>query len=290
MIKLTILAENRKKDVCDAESGLSIFVDTGSHKFLFDTGLSDLFLKNAEKLGVDIDNVDTIVISHGHADHSNGLAYLPNGKRVIMHPDGFRTRYSIRQKKYVAFPMSKEEAENKFDLVLTKKPYTVYDNVVFLGEIPRIIEFEGNGNIATAYDSEATKIDYTEDDSGIAIKTDDGLFIMTGCGHSGICNTIEHAKKITSESRIVGVLGGFHLTAPAFGVETLADLDDKISNTIFYFKENNIANAYLGHCIADEVINRFESELQGITKIHRLYSGAKFEIFKEPLKCQKKQI
>lgn len=278
MLKITVLAENRKSDLCDSESGLSLYVEFEKQIFLFDTGNSDLFLKNAKKLGVDADNVDTVIISHGHADHSNGLEYLTGGKRVVMHPDGFKYRFSIRRQDYAGFPYTEGRAKAKFDFKLTKEPLEVFPNVWFLGEVPRINDFEGEGNISTCLDTSCDNIDYTEDDSGIAIKTDNGLFIMSGCGHSGICNTIEYAKKITGESRIYGVLGGFHLVVPVYGKDDLSQLDDVIAHTIAYFKTNNVQNAVLGHCIKDPIIDKFQQGLKGVTTIHKMFSGAIFEI------------
>jgi 7,8-dihydropterin-6-yl-methyl-4-(beta-D-ribofuranosyl)aminobenzene 5'-phosphate synthase len=277
-MKITVLAENRKSDACEGESGLSLYVELGEHKFLFDTGNSGLFLKNAEKLGVDADGVDSVIISHGHADHANGLEYLTGGKRVIMHPEGFKARFSPRRMVFVGFPYSEGRAKLKFDFTVTKEPIEVFSDVWFLGEIPRKHDFEGIGNISTYLDEACTEIDYIEDDTGIAIKTENGLFVISGCGHSGICNTIEHAKKVTGEQRIYGVLGGFHFIVPVYGKDDLAQFDDVVEHTIDYFKENNVQHAILGHCIKDETIDRFENELEGVTVVQRMFSGARIEV------------
>ena len=100
MIKLTILSENR--DSCDlkGESGLSCLVEACDKTFLLDTGYSDLFLKNAKLLGIDLSKVKTIVLTHGHSDHTNGLAYFKDKKTIIMHPAAFKDRWSIRKKEY----------------------------------------------------------------------------------------------------------------------------------------------------------------------------------------------
>ena len=278
MLKFTVLSENRKNGKCDAESGLSVFVENNGTKFLFDTGLSDVFLKNAEKLGIDADSAEVVILSHGHADHSNGIEYLTGGKSVIMHPAGFKDRYSIRSGSYAGFPYTKGYAVKKFNFVLTDTPHKIYDDVYFLGEIPRVIDFEGRGHISTTLDRETAKEDRIEDDSGIAIMTPNGLMIMSGCGHSGICNVIEHAKKVTGEDKIYGVLGGFHFVVPVLDKTDVSELDEIVSKTIGYFKENSVQHAFLGHCIKDEIINKFEEELKSITEIHRLFSGADFAV------------
>ena len=278
MLKIVILAENRDGKQCAGEFGLSVVVENNDNKFLFDVGVSNLFVQNADKLGVDIDNIDTIVISHGHLDHVGGLPYLSEKKRIIAHPDIFGKYFSLKDQKFKSCPLTQSEVEEKHNLILAKEPCEIFENVYFIGEIPRVVPFEGEGNIVGTLDSEGKIPDARKDDTGVAIKTPHGLFVMTGCGHSGICNIIEQAKKITGEEKIYAVFGGFHFYLPQIDKHDMMDLNDVIEGTIAYFKDNGIKHAYLGHCIYDEVIDRFERELKGIATIHRLHSGASFDI------------
>lgn len=270
-MNFTILSENRENDCFLGEGGLSIYLEVNGHNFLLDTGYSSLFLDNARKLNIDVDAIDIVVLTHGHSDHTNGVPYLKSGKTIIMHPAGFKVRYSKRKKVFVGFPMSEEELRAKHNVLLTKDALEFMDGVYFLGEIPMTIDFEMDGNFSTTLDDEFTQVDYTEDDSGIAIKTDEGLVIMTGCGHRGICNTIEHAKRVTGESRVFAVLGGFHL-------RNLEKQQHKIDKTIKYFNDNGIKRLYLGHCVTDEVINYFRENTVDI-EIHSLATGKSFNIF-----------
>ena len=91
-MKLSVLTENTAGAYFFAEHGLSYFIEYDNKKILFDTGASDVFLKNAEKLKIDINSADCIVLSHGHWDHGNGLKYLQN-KPLICHPTVFFKRY-----------------------------------------------------------------------------------------------------------------------------------------------------------------------------------------------------
>lgn len=269
-MKFIILSENRDNGCFLGEGGLSIYLEVNGNRFLLDTGYSNLFLENAQKLNIDVDSVDTVILTHGHADHTNGVAYLKPDKTIIMHPEGFKERYSKRKKEYAGFPMTKEELEAKHNVVLTKEAIEVFENVFYLGEIPMIVPFEMDGNYGTTLDSELTKTDYTEDDSAIAIKTKEGLVIMTGCGHHGVCNTIEHAKKVTKEERVYAVLGGFHL-------RKLEEQKDKIDKTIKYLEEIGVKKLYLGHCITDDVIEYFKNNIENI-EIHPLAAGKEFNI------------
>lgn len=94
------------------------------------------------------------------------------------------------------------------DLFTTDKPYNISDTVLFLGEIHRITDFESRH---TSFSLEDGTPDFVPDDSAITISTEHGLFVITGCGHAGIVNTLEHAKSVTGENRIYGLMGGFHL-------------------------------------------------------------------------------
>ncbi len=269
MIELKVLSENRDNGVFAGEGGLSILVNVAGESFLFDTGLSNLYMQNAKLLGVDLNKVNKVVLTHGHSDHTNGVKYLP-GKTIILHPQAFKSRWSIRKKEQVGFNMTKEALESKHNVILATAPIEVCDNCIFLGEIPMVVDFEKDGNFSTTLDQGLTETDYTEDDSGVVIKTDKGLFVMTGCGHRGVCNTIEQAKKVTGQDKIYGVLGGFHL-------RNLDKQKEKIDLTIQYFKHNNIQQLYLGHCVADDVIDYFEQNLPNV-KVNKLGSGKEFII------------
>lgn len=270
MVKFTILSENRDNGEIKGEGGLSVVVDVNDKRFLLDTGYSNLFLKNAEILGVNIDDIQTLVLTHGHADHTNGVPYLNDGKTIVMHPAGFKARYSVRKQEYAGFPISEEELRNKHNVVTSTDPVQLSNEIFFIGEVPMVVDFENKGNFSTTLDEDYLIVDQTEDDSGVAIKTENGLVVMTGCGHRGVCNTIERAKEITGEKRVYAAFGGFHL-------RKLEKQKDVIDKTIEYFKNCGIKHLYLGHCVTDEVIDYIATKLPGV-EIHRLQAGKEFEL------------
>ena len=250
--------------------GNSLTWNYNENTFLFDTGYSNLYKTNAELLNIDLSKITTVILSHGHSDHTNGVPFLDPGKTIIMHPAGFKERYSIRKKEYAGFPITEEEVREKHNLILSKDSIEVFPNVYFLGEIPMTVDFEAQGNFSTTLDDKYTQTDYTEDDSGIIIKTEKGLMIFTGCGHRGVCNTIEKAMSITGEKRIYAMFGGFHL-------RDLEKRKEQIDLTIQYFKQLGVENLYLGHCITDPVIDYFEKNMEN-AHIYRLHSGAVYSV------------
>ena len=234
-MKLTVLNDNAPGDICGSEHGLSYLIEADK-TILFDTGASDLFLKNAALLNLDLMSIDTVVLSHGHWDHGNGLKHIEN-KTLITHPDSFQKKYRKKDHSYIGLPFSKKEASEKFNLITSKKTYQISDQITFLGQIPRFNDFEAK---STSFVLEDGTDDFVYDDSALAIKTDKGLVVVSGCAHSGICNIIDYAIRITGVQNVYGVIGGFHLKQQ--------DLQTK--HTIDYLKKLNIEKIYPSHCTA----------------------------------------
>jgi len=142
--------------------------------------------------------------------------------------------------------MTEQEAKNRFDLILTKEPYKISENIVFLGEIPRRNDFEAK----TTTFHEQGKEDFVLDDSALAIKSEKGLIVVTGCSHAGICNIIEYAKEVMGLKKVYAVIGGFHLRM----------VDDVTLKTIKYLKGEGIERVYPSHCVAEPVLEKFSEE------------------------------
>lgn len=233
-MKLTVLSENSASAYFFAEHGLSYFIEYDNIKILFDTGASDVFVKNAKKLNIDLNETDYIVLSHGHWDHGNGLRFIKN-KPLICHPSAFIKRFRKGEYKNIGLEMSLEEIQKQFDLTTSKEPYYITPNIIFLGEIPFEYGFEER---VSFFNLENGEIDLIEDDSAIAIIIENELVIVSGCAHSGICNITEYAKELTGINKVRAVIGGFHLKHQNY----------QTKKTINYFKDNKVQNLLPSHC------------------------------------------
>jgi len=245
-MKIYILNDNRPKTPYGSEHGLSWLVEAGGKKVLFDTSPSDIFLRNAEKMGLSLDDVDTVVLSHGHYDHGNGLVYLDRTppRRLICHPEAFAGKYHKGSPVSIGLPLSREEAAARFDLTETREPYRVTDEIIFLGEIPRNNDFESK---RTAFVREDGQEDFMPDDSGLAVITPRGLVVISGCGHAGICNITAHAVQVTGIQKIRAVMGGFHLK-----------YDDEVTRrTVACLKKMGVETARPSHCTELPALARF---------------------------------
>lgn len=245
---VSILTDNHPGGKTAAEHGLSYLIEHDHKKILFDTGQTDLFMRNAKVMGKDLTNIDTVVLSHGHFDHGNGLVHLKD-KKLICHPGCFVKRYRKADMSYIGLNKSREALSQQFELITSATPYPISDRLVFLGEIPRITDFESQ---QTSFAFEDNTPDFVMDDSAVALFTDKGLFVITGCGHSGVVNTLEHARKVTGEKRIYGIMGGFHLKRP----------DKQTQETIKYLKSNQVSEIYPSHCTELPALSLFYQAFQ----------------------------
>lgn len=259
-MKLTVLVDNNT--LIDryylGEPAVSYYIEDGGEKILFDAGYSDALIQNAEALGVDLSAVTAIVISHGHDDHTRGLRYLferfdLSGTTVVAHPEAFKEK--IFEGNSIGAPFSAEEMKGKCRLFLTREPFSIGKRFVFLGEIPRLHDFEGKRPIGH---------DPLTDDTALAYRGERGLFIVTGCSHGGICNIVEHAKSVCGNERVAGIIGGFHL----------AGVTPQLEKTIAFFRENRISELYPCHCVSFDA----KAEIHRYIPIHEVGVGLVVEI------------
>ncbi len=262
-MKLHILTENYAGGRLGAEHGISYWIEFNGKNILFDTGHTDLFLRNAVSMGIDLpEHIDYLVLSHGHWDHGNGLEYLMitfpdlsaggRGKekvKFISHPGIFQKRYRRGDAKNLGINVRREAVEDFFEAQFTVSNLDFLPRAHFLGEVPRINKFEGK---ATPYVLEDGSMDLITDDSGIVFQEHGKLILISGCAHSGICNMVEHAKKITGLNHFKAVLGGFHLKND----------DLQTRETIKYLKTQKIDQVYPSHCTQLEALVAFHREFE----------------------------
>ncbi len=259
-MKLTILTENTAGGTFAAEHGLSYLLECDNQQILWDTGHSDVFLRNAKRLNINLDEVKTVVLSHGHWDHGNGLKYLSN-KKLICHPGSFIKRYRKGGTENIGLDLTFEELENRFTIIQSKVPYSISDKIIFLGEISRLNSFESK---STTFVDENKNADFVHDDSALAVTVDKELVVVSGCSHSGICNIVEYAKKVTGIEKVRAVFGGFHLK----------ENNNQTKETVNYFKQNNIEAIHPSHCTELPALAAFHNEF----KIKQVKTGMVYNL------------
>jgi len=221
-LRITTLSENtatpRRRLL--AEWGLSVLVEIDNLNILLDTGQSVSTAHNAAVLGVDLSQIERIVLSHGHYDHTGGLCEVLSRMNkemgIIAHPEIWASKYVYRANEgrysYIGIPFQREELETLgASFMLTTEPVWLTDNIVTSGEIPMVTDYEKiDANLCIKKSGEFHS-DPLGDDQAIFIKTEQGLVVLLGCAHRGMINTLYHARELTGVESIYMVLGGTHL-------------------------------------------------------------------------------
>jgi 7,8-dihydropterin-6-yl-methyl-4-(beta-D-ribofuranosyl)aminobenzene 5'-phosphate synthase len=252
-----------------AEHGFSAMVRTTTagrtRTLLFDFGFSsEGAAANAGVLGVDMGEIEVMVLSHGHNDHFGGFKKLVkmigrDGVELVLHPAAFKQqRYLKFAGDFKArFPKWTRKKIEKTGVRLreSKEPLLLLGgDVLYLGEICRQTEFEKGMPHAFFADKGIETWDPIEEDTGIAINLKGkGLVILTGCAHSGIVNTVNHARTVTGVNPVHVIMGGFHLAGPAF--------EPIVEKTIEELKKINPAYIVPTHCTGRKSVMEIEKAM-----------------------------
>lgn len=228
-----------------------VFSGSSRQSILFDTGSSpDGIIINSERMGVDLSEVEAVVLSHSHFDHTGGLLSAVkkiNGPNlpVIIHEDMFKVRGMIRTdgsvRRHRTFPS--DEQVKPANYVRTKQPHLLAGDLLLVtGEIPRYTSFEtGLPEHRTLINGKWEPEPWLRDDRALIINVKEkGLIVLTGCGHAGIINTVRYAKQITGIDEVYAIMGGFHLA----GKET----ESRISQTVDELKRLKPKLIVPSHC------------------------------------------
>jgi len=241
-MKWTVLSDNRSCDgSLETEHGLSILLETDRHRVLLDTGASDVFIRNAKKMGIDLSTVDYTFISHGHSDHAGGLKYFMNindRARIIVSPDAVSGKF-FSKRRYLHSITTEWPEGNKERFLMIDKTCKISDSLHIIAHIPQTNPMpQGNQHLLV----ENTEDNYVNDDfrHELALYTDGLLF--TGCAHSGLENILAACPY-----PVHTIVGGFHLLDDHESEEELTKLAKRL---IEAYPETQF---YTSHCTGDKV-------------------------------------
>lgn len=235
-MKIICLVENTCfNDSFECEHGLSLFIQTKKHNVLFDMGQTDLFAKNADKLGIDLKTVDIAILSHGHYDHGGGLKTfldINSTAKVYINENAFKPYYNGTEK-YIGLDISLADNER---IVFVSDEFAIDDELFLLSENKK----ERTNSIETPNNLKILKNGTFVDDEFLhehylVIKENGRSMLVTGCAHKGIFNILDWQKPYA-------VVGGFHLS----NVDT-----GKISQSMLDACNKNTKKFYTGHCTGE---------------------------------------
>ncbi|MBN2191644.1 MAG: MBL fold metallo-hydrolase [Polyangiaceae bacterium] len=254
MLKISVLVDNNT--LIDryflGEPAVSYFIETENAKVLFDVGYSDAFWRNAQQLRLDPWSTDWLVLSHGHIDHTGGIDALLKVRgaaqdgtvalrrpRLLAHPHALLPKY-LDERTPIGMSVTRDSLEAHFELHLSTQPVWLDRQLVFLGQIPRASPFEAGQPLGYRIDEAGGRVpDDLLDDTALAYAGSDGLCVITGCSHAGICNIIAQARRVTGIHKVLDVIGGFHLLRPS---------PEQLAGTVACFAELSLPRLHACHC------------------------------------------
>ena len=272
------------------EWGFAAIVEADGQRILFDTGARpDTVLKNAKELGVDLTNVKDVILSHNHSDHTMGLMTLRREfaktnpaalSRAHVGKGIFWNRPTASGDSNVMVKFKPEYEATGGQFIEYNEPKEILPGVWLTGTVPRVHP-ERNWTFGGASGRVKTPDGLAEDtlpeDMSLVVVTDKGLALLSGCGHAGIINTLEHARKTIKAAPVYAALGGFHL----FNLD-----DEKLDWTAGKLKEFGLKNFLGAHCTGIEAVYRIR-QLAGLDRKSCVVSavGSSFTLDKgiEPL-------
>lgn len=252
-VEIQIVVENSiYKEKLLAEHGLAFWIKIGNQEYLFDTGQGLVLENNLEELGLNINNLNGVLLSHGHYDHANGLKWLLKARpdlKLYGHSDIFIPKYSQKNSDLLAKGMNitKNDVEN---FIPVNKVRVIEKDLWMTGEIAvdnrkEILRADYKLKV-----EDELKVDQFKDDQALFIETKEGIVVLLGCSHSGVVNTLKYIKKLTDGQRIAAIIGGMHLIN--------ADLD-RIDFIIDYLQKLDFDLLAPLHCTGFKAAARMNS-------------------------------
>lgn len=270
-MKLSVLSDNRQlEESLEFEHGLCIYLETEKYKCLLDTGASDIFIRNAEKMVIDLEDVDYVFISHGHSDHTGGLkSFLEiNTKAKIVLSGNTLSQRFYSNRKGLREISSKIDISNYKDRFVFINAVTEFENEIFVFPCQQpIYPLPKANNTLMAEDANGLKQDNFNHEIIVCFGMDD-LLVYTGCAHHGVLNILNSVQSITGR-RISTLIGGFHLLD---GYPDQYETEEEI-NEIAESLAVNFPNTmvYTGHCTGNKVYHQLKKKLDD--KLKSFHTG-----------------
>lgn len=262
MMKLVVLSDNRQlEESLGFEHGLCIYLETEKFKCLLDTGASDMFIQNAEKMVIDLEDVDYVFISHGHSDHIGGLqAFLElNSKaKIVLSKNALSQRFfSVRNGiKEIGSSVDINNNPNRFIFIDSA---TVFENEIYVFPCRKALFPlpKANCTLMTEIATELKPDDFKHE--LVVCFGKDNLLVYTGCAHNGILNILNSVEKTTGK-KVSTLFGGFHLLDGYPGqYETEEEINEIAESIVTTYPETNI---YTGHCTGNNVYSLLKKKIK----------------------------
>lgn len=255
-VEMTVLIDNVASEPLEAEWGLSILITVDGRRILLDTGAGSLFAQNAARLGIDIADVDTGVLSHAHYDHADGLDtfFAANQKAPFLVRDGSRENcYAIKDGVLEYIGIRKGSMRKHEDRIhYVSGVYAIADGIWLVPHRKKNYSSIGLRNdLYIVQDGDRLPDDFAHEQS-LVIETERGLIIFNSCSHTGMGNILADVREMLGRCDICAYVGGLHLYKLT---------DEEISSLCSGIKRTSIEHIFTGHCTGDHAFGILRSQL-----------------------------
>jgi 7,8-dihydropterin-6-yl-methyl-4-(beta-D-ribofuranosyl)aminobenzene 5'-phosphate synthase len=274
MLIKTLVENTTASPSLGCEHGLSLWVQTACHTLLFDMGAGPLFAENAQKMGVDLQMVDTAVISHGHADHGGGLAeFLQKNQKatVYLQQHAFEGHFANRPNGECAYVGLNRDLLPNSRFVFTSGHFAIDKELSVFSKVPnRRLAPSGNQKLLAEQNGVKTPDDFSHEQNLVILENQNRVLIA-GCAHNGIVNILDHFYTLYG-CYPTHVLGGFHLYDRA---SQESESPARVSEIAQCLRQTG-AQFYTCHCTGQTAYAQLKEELGG--QMHYLATGAELTI------------
>ena len=274
MIKITTLVENTSLlPEYKSKHGLSLYIETTNHKILFDIGSNGLFVENAERLGIDIRTIDTVVISHGHTDHVGALRKfleINSTAKIYIKESAFDKHYT----KVLGIPFyagADIKLKDNQQFIFTTDSYMIDKELQLFSGIKGKKLFSQSNNQLLTKKNHKFVLDSFEHEQYLVIEDENQKVLISGCSHNGIVNIMEEIQMAAS-ANFTHVIGGFHLFNP---ISKKYEKDELIRDVAECLKQYN-CKYYTCHCTGPEAYKKMK-EIMG-ERLNYLSAGSRLQI------------
>ncbi len=261
---ISVLANDLAQPGYASEHGLSIHVSHPEHEILFDTGHTDVYLKNAQKMAIDLSMVHHLVLSHGHYDHMGGLRFFPKEnhiKSVILHQDAFIPKYAHEETiRYNGAPFKKR------DIKWARSLYKEIDNFEEIAPCFYVFGNIPNNRQSMIYFA-ANQHDDFHDELMLVLEEEGGLTLLMGCAHFGVIEGLNLVKAFFPNKQIINLIAGMHLNKASMSeIEYVADA----------LEASTLEKIIPLHCTGTQAMDYFKKRLKN--RCHLLRAGDQIKL------------
>ncbi|MGL5378547.1 MBL fold metallo-hydrolase [Clostridium sp.] len=273
MILKTLVENKSVSSDFKNKHGICFYIETNNHKILFDLGKNGLFLENANKMGIDISDIDTVIISHGHVDHGGALKLFlekNHSAKVYIRENAFDKHYTtlLGLKINVGIDSS---LKNHPQVVLTEKRMVLDKELTLFSDVETKECLSTSNNTLFAKVGNGILMDDFSHEQSLIISENKKLMLIAGCSHAGIINIKNKAERIVND-RLDCIVGGFHLYNPISKRTESNTLIQEIAERL----NNNFTYYYTCHCTGEKAFNKMKEVLS--EQLSYLSTGSEIEV------------